>query len=127
VDRSIRLLLFGSILILAIDAVRISYDWTIDPVHVEEMTIRVNSDPVERLRMLPGIGPVIAERIVVQRTIRPFVDSSDLVDRIRGLGPAFVATYGPWLDFRDEPVIPARNVPGNADFVDEPVDQEIPR
>ncbi|HEX5131988.1 MAG TPA: helix-hairpin-helix domain-containing protein [Candidatus Krumholzibacteria bacterium] len=46
--------------------------------------------PVDSLVMLPGIGPVLAARIVADRAARgPFTTWSE-VDRVRGIGPAAI-------------------------------------
>lgn len=58
--------------------------------------IDVNHAPIDELRSLPGIGPVLAERIVAGR---PFADADDL-DRVRGIGPKTIARLKPRLLFQ---------------------------
>lgn len=52
-------------------------------------TVDVNRAPVSELVTLPGVGPVLAERIVSARRERPF-DRLDDLTRIPGVGPATV-------------------------------------
>ncbi|HET6583316.1 MAG TPA: helix-hairpin-helix domain-containing protein [Nannocystaceae bacterium] len=49
--------------------------------------IAINHASIDELRSLPGIGPVLAQRIVAGR---PFADAGDL-DRVRGIGPKTIA------------------------------------
>lgn len=52
--------------------------------------INVNTHGTERLMELPGIGPVIAERIIAFRTRNgPFSEPADL-KKVKGIGPAKV-------------------------------------
>ncbi len=98
-DRSIRLLLIMAGITLAYDVFRIVSGSRTQPVPVADLVVQVNFDPPERLRLLPGIGPAIASQVIEQRNHRPFRDSEDFVHRIRGIGPAFVSNFGPWLRF----------------------------
>ncbi len=53
--------------------------------------VNVNRSGTADLETLPGIGPVLAERIVADRTANgPFTALTDL-DRVSGIGPALVA------------------------------------
>ncbi len=46
--------------------------------------------PAESLELLPGIGPVLASRIVIHRNARgPFNTWTEL-DRVQGIGPATI-------------------------------------
>lgn len=98
-DRSVRLLLLVSGTILVIDSTRIATDLGNRAEPVADLKVQVNSDPADRLRSLPGIGPVIAERVIEQRSVRPFRDGEDFARRVRGVGPTFTANYGGWMDF----------------------------
>lgn len=51
----------------------------------EPNSIDINSAPIEELQRLPGIGAVLAQRIVDERKKRPFTSVEDL-DRVSGLG-----------------------------------------
>jgi hypothetical protein len=101
-DRSVRLLLIMAGTVLSYDTFRLVSRWGIETVPVNDLAVHVNFDPPERLRLLPGVGPVIARQVVEERNRRPFEDSEDFVDRVRGIGPAFVANFGNWLRFDRE-------------------------
>jgi predicted flap endonuclease-1-like 5' DNA nuclease len=60
------------------------------------VAIDVNHAPIDELRSLPGIGPVLAERIVAGR---PFADADDL-DRVRGIGRKTIEKLRPRLRLR---------------------------
>ncbi len=47
--------------------------------------VHVNSAGLAELQTLPGIGPVYAERIIVERRERPFQEKHDLL-RVTGIG-----------------------------------------
>lgn len=66
---------------------------------VKDQSISVNMNSVDELQVIPGIGPVIAERIVRQRAIQPFTSRLDFENRVRGIGPTFMLNYGQWLTF----------------------------
>ncbi|MBI1322708.1 hypothetical protein GC170_05935 [bacterium] len=100
-DRSVRLLLLLSGSLLVSDSARIAADFRAHAEPLSDLKVQVNSDPANRLRALPGIGPIIAERVIEQRSVMAFRNGDDLVRRVRGLGPAFIADYGGWLDFSD--------------------------
>lgn len=52
--------------------------------------LRINHADVEALQRLPGIGPVLAERIVAQREAQgPYKELADL-DAVTGVGPALL-------------------------------------
>jgi prefoldin subunit 5 len=53
----------------------------------EHRTIDPNSDDVEALSKLPGVGPVMAQRII---DARPF-DRPEELTRVRGIGPSTLA------------------------------------
>ena len=98
-DRSVRLLLLVSGSLLVSDSARIALDIGARTEPVADLKVHVNSDPADRLRALPGIGPVIAERVIEQRSVRPFREGDDFARRVRGLGPSFIVNYGSWMDF----------------------------
>jgi competence ComEA-like helix-hairpin-helix protein len=66
----------------------------------QQSTVDLNRADLDALQTLPGIGPAIAERILVTRREQPFTSIEDLT-RVRGIGPATVerlrslATAGP--------------------------------
>lgn len=47
--------------------------------------VHVNTAGLAELQTLPGIGPVYAERIIVERRERPFKEKHDLL-RVSGIG-----------------------------------------
>ena len=66
--------------------------------------LAVNTAPAESLVALPGVGPVLAARIVAERERGgPFRDAADLV-RVRGIGPRTAARLAPLLRFATAPV-----------------------
>lgn len=51
----------------------------------------------ELLRVLPGVGPALADRIVQEREVNgPFVDASDL-GRVPGIGPVLLERIRPFV------------------------------
>ena len=49
-------------------------------------TLEINSANRAQLESLPGIGPALAERMLLARATRSFDDWADLRRRVRGLG-----------------------------------------
>lgn len=60
----------------------------------QRQPVDVNRADLESLQTLPGIGPAIAERILVARRERLFTSLDDLV-RVKGIGPATVDRLRP--------------------------------
>ncbi len=61
--------------------------------------LAVNRAPAESLVLLPGVGPVLAGRIVAARTAGgPFADPEDL-QRVKGIGPKLASRLSPFLAF----------------------------
>ena len=59
----------------------------------------VNTCSVDSLTLLPGVGPVLAERIAGDRAAAgPYRRPGDL-RRVRGIGPVLAARLAPLLDF----------------------------
>jgi competence protein ComEA len=62
-----------------------------------EFKIDVNTAEWTELALLPGVGEVLARRIVQSREIEgPFLDHSDL-GRVRGIGPRTLERIEPYL------------------------------
>lgn len=63
-------------------------------------SVKLNTDPAERLELLPNIGPTLARRIVDDREANgPFSDVDDL-DRVRGIGEKTVEELRPYATVR---------------------------
>lgn len=54
--------------------------------------VNLNTADVDRLVSLPGIGPVLAERIVVHREAHGPFASLEALKEVPGIGPAVVAS-----------------------------------
>lgn len=62
----------------------------------------LNTATAEQLDELPGIGAVLAERIIAARAKQPFVSIDDL-DRVRGIGKKTIAKLRPFVRSPDTP------------------------
>lgn len=68
----------------------------------EGETLDPNTDEVDELTRLPGIGQALAERVVAERTLGgPFASLDDLT-RVPGIGPATAERLAPHLDLPEE-------------------------
>jgi competence protein ComEA len=61
--------------------------------------ININSASANDLDALPGIGPVIAQRIVDFRKTNGLFAGLDDVDRVKGIGPALLQKLGDRICF----------------------------
>ncbi|MFP4493440.1 MAG: helix-hairpin-helix domain-containing protein [Puniceicoccaceae bacterium] len=68
------------------------------PAVTEADPINVNTAPSAELERLPGVGPVIAGRIIEERERSPFQSAGDL-GRVRGIGPESIETIAPFIRF----------------------------
>jgi competence protein ComEA len=68
------------------------------PVAITPLVVDVNLASPGLLAALPGVGPVLAERIATERERMPFGDADDL-GRTHGIGPATIARLRPHLRF----------------------------
>ena len=55
-----------------------------------------NNSPADSLELLPGIGPVLADRIVAFRVTGRFEEVIDIT-RVRGIGPRLYERIKPYL------------------------------
>ena len=58
-----------------------------------------NSSPADSLELLPGIGPVLAERIVSYRQSHQFENEVDITE-VYGIGPKLYERIKPYLKIR---------------------------
>lgn len=67
------------------------------PRELATLQINLNTADEAQLRLLPGIGPALAERILNDRlTNGPFADLEDLT-RVRGIGERTVLNIAPYV------------------------------
>lgn len=64
---------------------------------VPEWRIDLDRAGVDELRLLPGVGPRLAERIVQDRERRGSFGGVDGLDRVPGVGPAVVERVRPFV------------------------------
>lgn len=64
-----------------------------------EPPINVNSASAHDLQRLPGIGPVLAQNIIMARALRPF-EHIDELDRVKGIGPKTLEKLRPFVVVR---------------------------
>jgi competence protein ComEA len=64
---------------------------------VPDMRIAVNTCTAAELTVLPGIGPRLAERIVVERAAGGRFRDVDDVQRVAGIGPALAERMAPYV------------------------------
>jgi competence protein ComEA len=50
--------------------------------------VDVNKASPAELDALPGVGPALSQRIVTERQKAPFKNWADMIQRVRGVGPA---------------------------------------
>ena len=76
----------------ATTAERFAYDGVavFAPQYVVRGPIDVNAADMDGLVNLPGIGPVLAARIVSDREAHGPFDDLDALERVRGIGPATI-------------------------------------
>lgn len=65
---------------------------------VVNVTVSINTAPHSTLVALPGIGDVLATRIMEYRGSQPFSSCAQLED-VRGIGPKTAAKVCPLVDF----------------------------
>jgi len=74
------------------------------PTVIEKKLLNVNKATREELEALPGIGPVIAQRILERReTVGPFKSVEELL-QVSGIGPARLAAIRDLVTVSDEPM-----------------------
>lgn len=79
------------------------------------LRIDVNRADAVELSLLPGIGPALAQRIILHReSSGPFERLSDL-EKVKGLGPAKVFKIAKWILVDEQERIPTVNMEGARD------------
>jgi competence ComEA-like helix-hairpin-helix protein len=61
--------------------------------------VNVNTASLEELKSLPGIGDVIASRIITERQTQAFQNIQDLQDRVSGIGPVLAGRLSSLVTF----------------------------
>lgn len=64
------------------------------------LVVDLNDAPAHVLEALPRLGPALVGRIIAEREARPFARVDDLDARVRGIGPATVASLRPFLSVK---------------------------
>jgi hypothetical protein len=83
--------------------------------------LAINRCSADSLEMLPGIGPVLAGRIVADRAVSgPYADCDDL-QRVKGIGPRMAARLAPHLVFSDTNARAGSEVLGESGAADGPL------
>jgi hypothetical protein len=84
------------------------------PPAVLDHPLDINRCPADSLLLLSGVGPVLAARIVAERTAGgPFADPQDL-QRVKGIGPHLSRRLAPLLTFAAERPDTLRTPPSSA-------------
>ena len=72
-------------------------EWDASRPQIAKFQVDVNTAEWPELAQLPGIGPMLAQRIIeVRETSGPFTDASSL-RRVRGIGPITLKRIEPYL------------------------------
>lgn len=66
---------------------------------IEGEVVDPNTATLEQLRTLPGIGPKMAQRIIEERSKRPFTNVEEL-RRVSGIGPKTLEKLRPLVEIR---------------------------
>lgn len=68
-------------------------------IYIGAFVVDPNTSPVDSLELLPGIGPVLADRIAAYRQQQPFVSEIDITN-VKGIGPRVYEKIKPYLKVR---------------------------
>ncbi|GAB6060963.1 ComEA family DNA-binding protein [Desulfonatronum parangueonense] len=83
--------IFKSVFGLWIGAMVICIIMGTSTVYADEK-VNINTAPAEVLQTLPGIGPALAERIIIYREENPFEEKED-IKKVSGIGEATYAKF----------------------------------
>jgi competence ComEA-like helix-hairpin-helix protein len=61
-----------------------------------DMRIDINTASAAEMSVLPGLGPLLAERFVDNRATQGPIASIDDLDRVNGFGPAIIERIRPY-------------------------------
>jgi DNA uptake protein ComE-like DNA-binding protein len=86
-DARLAFALASALLVGAIVARATRADRRAGPLVLSRHVVDLDEAGAGEIETLPGVGPVLAERVVAERARRPFADVDDLA-RVPGLGPA---------------------------------------
>jgi len=67
--------------------------------------VNPNTAPIEELESLPGIGNVLAQRMIEERHVAPFEAPQDL-KRVKGVSAKLIESLAPSLRFKSKPTTP---------------------
>jgi competence protein ComEA len=73
------------------------------PPRVPQLVVDPSTAPPAVLSALPHVGPTLVQRIVAAREQAPFRSLDDFDRRVRGIGPATLASLRPFLRFEPLP------------------------
>ena len=62
-----------------------------------QQKINLNTADAKTLTTLPGVGPALAKRILEARKAKPFAKPEDLIERVKGIGPAKFKKMADWV------------------------------
>jgi competence ComEA-like helix-hairpin-helix protein len=70
---------------------------------LDKQQLNINTASKEALQLLPGIGPVLAERIIEYRRVYgPFIDVEQLIE-VKGIGPRILERLRPLVTVTEGP------------------------
>jgi len=76
-----------------------------EPEYTGIFVLDPNTAPADSLELLPGIGRVLADRIVKYRQLRRFEKEVDIMN-VTGIGPRMYEKLKPYLKIKKWPTIP---------------------